>query len=142
MKPLSNKDRLIGSALSIRTSAAQVHSQIALRQNALMNLEDLDCKTNTEGVSVLVKVKPRATRSRFVGVRQGLLEIALDAPPVDGKANAALCRFLAEQLSLAARDVKILGGEQATRKRLQIAHLTREQFLSRLGPLLPDPMDG
>lgn len=119
-----------------------MHSQIALRQNALMNLEDLDCKTNTEGVSVLVKVKPRATRSRFVGVRQGLLEIALDAPPVDGKANAALCRFLAEQLSLAARDVKILGGEQATRKRLQIAHLTREQFLSRLGPLLPDPMDG
>jgi len=35
-------------------------------------------------------VKPRASKSRILGVREGMLEVALAAPPVDGEANAEL----------------------------------------------------
>jgi hypothetical protein len=44
------------------------------------------------------------------------LKVALTAPPVDGKANAALCRFLAEKAGLSRSCVQILSGETSRTK--------------------------
>ena len=43
-----------------------------------------------------VRVKPRASKSRVLGTRDGVLEVAVAAPPVDGAANEELVRTLAE----------------------------------------------
>ena len=44
---------------------------------------------------VSIRLQPRAKRSEVVGERAGAIVIRVTAPPVDGKANAALCAFVA-----------------------------------------------
>ncbi|HEX9208796.1 MAG TPA: DUF167 family protein [Steroidobacteraceae bacterium] len=47
-----------------------------------------------------VRVQPRAARTEFAGLRGERLRIRLHAPPVDGRANSALCEFLADACDL------------------------------------------
>ncbi|MBN1210432.1 MAG: DUF167 domain-containing protein [Myxococcaceae bacterium] len=71
-----------------------------------------------EGVELAVLVQPRASRTRVVGVHDGLLKIQLAAPPVDGEANAALVEFLAKQLGIPKRQVVLVAGDASRRKRI------------------------
>ena len=47
------------------------------------------------GTRIACRVQPRASRTAVAGILGGALKVALTAPPVDGKANAALCEFSA-----------------------------------------------
>lgn len=67
-----------------------------------------------------VHVVPRASRSEVVGLHDGRVKVALDAPPVDGAANAALMRFIADSLSIRLRDVSLVRGEKSRQKTLAI----------------------
>jgi uncharacterized protein (TIGR00251 family) len=74
----------------------------------------------TAGVSFAVRVQPRASRTAIVGISgegdKAALKIALAAPPVEGKANEALIRFLAEQMDLPRSAIEIVsGGQSGTR---------------------------
>ena len=59
-----------------------------------------------EGVSIAVRVSPRASRTRFMGAAgegpETALKIALAAPPVEGRANEALISYLARRAQRAA----------------------------------------
>lgn len=87
-----------------------------------------------EGTELSVHVKPRANKSRVVGVEQGVLVVAVRAPPIDGAANEELVRFLAEIFQLARRDVVIVRGESARKKRLRI-HAPSGDLAARLSAL-------
>ena len=80
-----------------------------------------------------VRVKPKAPRSGFAGVRDGVLEIKLAAPPVDGAANDELIAFLSEALDVPKRAVRILRGERARHKRLRVEGITGPELLQRCG---------
>lgn len=62
--------------------------------------QSIKIKEHEDGITIECRVTPRAKRSRIKGVREGAIEIALNAPPVDGKANEALIEFLSEILSV------------------------------------------
>ena len=81
--------------------------------------------------SVFVKAKPRASRSRVVGISAdgSALEVALTAPPVDGEANDALCLFLSKTLGVRQSQVKIARGGQSRHKQIIIDGVTEEQLL-------------
>ncbi len=66
-------------------------------------------------------VTPNAPRTAADGLHDGCLRVRLAAPPVDGKANAALVAWLAEELGLPRRAVQVLRGDSARRKQLTIA---------------------
>lgn len=66
-------------------------------------------------------VQPGAKRSEIVGLHGDALKIRLAAPPVDGKANAELIRFLAERLGLPRSAVELVSGECSRAKRLRVA---------------------
>ncbi len=68
-----------------------------------------------------VLVSPKATRSRLMGVHDNRLKIQLAATPVDGKANDALVRFLAEILGVSKAQVEIVGGPANRRKTVRLA---------------------
>jgi uncharacterized protein YggU (UPF0235/DUF167 family) len=68
-----------------------------------------------------VAVTPNAPRTGADGLHDGCLRVRLAAPPVDGKANAALQAWLAAELGLARRDVQLLRGDSARRKQWQLA---------------------
>ncbi len=73
-----------------------------------------------DGVELAVLVQPRASRTRVVGVHDGLLKIQLAAPPVEGEANAALVEFLAKALDVPRRQVALVAGDAARRKRVAV----------------------
>ncbi len=80
-----------------------------------------------------VRVQPRAKSNEIVGWEAGAVKIRLTAPPVEGKANKALVDFLAERLAVSKSAVTILLGHGARQKAIEIAGLTEDEVLSRLG---------
>ena len=84
------------------------------------------------GVRVEVEVKVRASRTAVLGVKSERLSVSLSAPPVDGAANEALRRLLAEQLQLPRQSVLIVGGEKSRRKLVELRGLDEPGLLARL----------
>lgn len=72
---------------------------------------------------LLVHVIPNASRSEIVGWHEGALKIRLAAPPVEGKANEELCRFLGKVFDVAPSLVEIERGMANKKKcvRLPVA---------------------
>jgi len=87
-----------------------------------------------EGVVVSVRVVPRAPRSLVQGVLGDALKIRLAAPPVEGKANTELVRFLAGALELHAGRIQLLAGATGRNKRVRIQGLSGAAIAARLTP--------
>jgi uncharacterized protein (TIGR00251 family) len=85
------------------------------------------------GVTFAVRVVPRASRNAIEGEHGGALKIRVTAPPVDGRANDALRRLLAERLNVPLAAVRIVTGETRRTKRVSIAGVTRAQAIKVLG---------
>ena len=85
-----------------------------------------------DGVTVALRVMPRAGRNAVEGVVEGALRVRVAAPPVDGAANKALLGFLASALGIPKRDLAIVTGERERQKRLRVAGLTVAQLRQRL----------
>lgn len=71
-------------------------------------------------IRVRVHVQPRASRSEVVGLHGTALKVRLHAPPVDGAANEELVLLLAERLGVPKRAVRIVAGETARAKVVEI----------------------
>jgi uncharacterized protein (TIGR00251 family) len=82
-------------------------------------------------------VVPGAKRTEVVGLHDGALRLRLAAPPVDGKANAALIAWLAHELGLPRRDVSLLRGDTARRKQVLLGGLDEERAADWLAAHLP-----
>jgi hypothetical protein len=73
--------------------------------------------TSPDGtVLIRVYVQPKASRSRLVGLHDGCLKLAVAAPPVDGKANKEVVKFLAGILDVPVREVTVKSGLQSRKK--------------------------
>jgi uncharacterized protein (TIGR00251 family) len=69
-----------------------------------------------DSVRIAVRVKPRSRRSLVLGVREGVLEVAVAAPPVEGEANRELVAVIARHFGLPNTSVSILVGASGRRK--------------------------
>jgi uncharacterized protein len=85
------------------------------------------------GVTFAVKVQPRARKNAITGEIGDAFKLALTAPPVDGKANAACIAFLANLLQVPRSSVTIASGLTSRRKVIRVAGLSPEQMRKRLG---------
>ena len=72
------------------------------------------------GVTLAVRVQPGAKKTAVVGVYgeggAAQLKIAVQAPPIEGRANSAVIAFLAEMFSLSRRSVEFISGESSRSK--------------------------
>lgn len=75
---------------------------------------------------------PKASRSEVVGWQEGALKVRIAAPPVDGKANAELLKFLAKYLGVAKRDVVLASGEGSRRKVVEFVALSEAELQAKL----------
>ena len=75
-----------------------------------------------------VRVQPRASKDEIAGEMAGILKIRLQAPAVEGRANEALIKFLAELLKTSKGAVRILSGERSRIKRLEIRGVTKQRI--------------
>ncbi len=92
------------------------------------------CEPWKGGCALTVKVTPRASRDAVLGAEAGWLRVALCAPPVDGKANEAARRFLAEALGVPRAGVRLLSGQTARLKRFAVDGLAPDEAARRLSP--------
>ena len=84
--------------------------------------------------TLAIKAVPNAPRSAVAGWLGEALKVKVQAPPVEGRANEALCDFLAEQLGLPRRAVTVLRGDTSRLKLVRIEGLTEAEARSRLAP--------
>jgi uncharacterized protein (TIGR00251 family) len=86
-----------------------------------------------DGVMLRLHIQPGAKKTEVVGLHGEALKIRLAAPPVDGKANACLMAFLADQLGVAKAAICLVSGESSRAKRVRICGidpvLVRQEFI-------------
>ncbi len=78
------------------------------------------------GVRIQVKVQPRASCNEVVGITEEYLRIRLTAPPVDGKANKQLVKFLGQLFRCGAGKVRILHGTSGRCKLVEIDGISED----------------
>ena len=89
--------------------------------------------TDNDGVLVPIRVKPRAPAAKIAGERGGRLLVQVTAPPIDGKANDAVCRLLAKSLRIATGRIRVVSGEHARDKLIRIQGMHAPEVASALG---------
>jgi len=67
-----------------------------------------------------VRLQPRGSRDELLGWRGDVLRAKVSAPPVDGKANQALCRLIAEQVGVPPSRVSVVRGEKSRDKVVRV----------------------
>jgi uncharacterized protein len=80
-----------------------------------------------------VRLQPRARREEIVGERGGAVLIRVTAPPVDGKANAALCALVAKAAGVAPSRVSVVRGRSARDKVLRVEGVDDAALRAALG---------
>lgn len=90
------------------------------------------------GVTLAVRVVPRAGRTSVTGTRGDALLVRLAAAPVDGAANEALVTYLASVFDRPKRDITIVSGHASRDKRIEIAGASVAQITARLSAILGD----
>lgn len=91
-------------------------------------------RESPNGVTFRVKVVPRATREEIVGVEGEAIKIRLQAPPVEGRANEALVKFLAKLLRVPRAHIEILHGASARDKVIRVRGASLEHVKRVLAP--------
>ena len=75
-------------------------------------------------VTLSLRIQPRASKNELVTMVSGKLKIRLTAPPVDGAANEALVKFLADSLSIPKSHVEIVSGHTSREKVVRISGIS------------------
>jgi uncharacterized protein len=88
---------------------------------------------SADSAEIAVRVQPRARRAEIAGIRGGAVLIRVQAPPVNGKANEAVCRLVAERAGLSRRSVSLLRGPRGRDKVLRVDGLSEAELLAKLG---------
>jgi uncharacterized protein (TIGR00251 family) len=80
-----------------------------------------------------VRVIPRAARDEIAGERDGRLLVRVTAPPLESRANKALCRLIAKRAAVAPGRVAVVRGGRSRDKLVRVEGLSEAELRSRLG---------
>lgn len=86
-----------------------------------------------DGLLIRLYIQPKAHRDCFVGLHGDELKVAITAPPVDGKANSHLVKFLAKQFRVPKNQVILVKGETSRHKQIKI--ITPQQIPTDIAAL-------
>ena len=82
--------------------------------------------------SIKVRVHPRASADKVVGFRGEVLHLRVTAPPVEGRANAAVVSLLAGVLGVAKSRVRVVRGHGSRDKMVAVESLTVDEVRHRV----------
>ncbi len=88
-------------------------------------------RNHDSGTTISITVQPNAPVTKIKGLYGDTLKVQLKAPPVDGKANEELIRFLSKLLGLRQAEIEILSGETSRKKRVLI-HLAISEVMAKM----------
>jgi uncharacterized protein (TIGR00251 family) len=77
-------------------------------------------RSSGDCITLILHVQPGAKQTTVAGVHGDALKIRLAAPPIEGRANEALLRFIADTFKVPLRNVTLKQGEQSRHKRVEV----------------------
>lgn len=80
-----------------------------------------------------IRLQPRAKRNAIVDERDGVLRVSVAAAPVDGLANAALCKLIAKRAGIARSRVSVIRGERSREKTVRVEGVEAAELRRVLG---------
>lgn len=80
-----------------------------------------------------VRLQPRGSRDELLGWREGVLRAKVSAPPVEGRANLALCRLIAKRVGVPPSRVSVVRGEKSRDKLVRVEGLDETALRKVLG---------
>jgi hypothetical protein len=89
-------------------------------------------RESKEGLLVPCWVQPRASRTSIAGIHGDCIKTALNAPPVDGKANAELCAMFAGMFKLPKSAVELVSGQTSRKKTILLRGLAKDAFIRKI----------
>ena len=85
------------------------------------------------GVRLVIHVQPRASKTEVGGRHGDAIKLRIQAPPVDGAANAEVIRFVASALGLPSRQVHMVHGDTSRRKTIEATGISVAGATAALG---------
>ncbi len=87
----------------------------------------------TENYRLNLKVTPNARTNEVTGIRDGIIQVKINASPIKGKANSELVKYLAGLLEIPKSNISILRGHTSRNKTIEIAGRDSEEISRRMG---------
>jgi uncharacterized protein (TIGR00251 family) len=85
-----------------------------------------------QSAQIAVRLQPRASRDELLGLRDDVLFARVAAPPLEGRANRALCRLIARRIAVAPSRVAVIRGERSREKLVRVEGIERAALLAAL----------
>jgi uncharacterized protein len=79
-----------------------------------------------------VRLRPRSHRDELIGWREGVLQARVTAPPLDDKANRALCRLIAARLDVPPSRVSVVRGQKSREKLILVEGIEQAKIEAAL----------
>ncbi len=76
-----------------------------------------------------VYLQPKSSKNEVVGAYRDGIKVKVTAPPVEGKANEALVRFLAKELGVSPSSIEIISGRYSREKKLKLSGISHVPWL-------------
>ena len=86
------------------------------------------------GITLRVRVQPRASGNEILGFREEILRLRVPAPPEDGEANAAVVHLLAKTLGVSRNQLEIVRGHSSRNKLIQVTSMNVHEIRHSLDP--------
>ena len=92
-------------------------------------------KQTPSGITLSLHCQPGAKQTKVLGLHDDCLKIALQAPPLENKANALLVAWLSKQLKVPQKQIQFISGQNNRKKRIEIqSDISVEQIIQTLMP--------
>ena len=87
------------------------------------------------GIIISCQIQAGASKSKFCGEFNGNLKLQIQAPPVDGKANNEIIKFLSKTLNVSKSKIEIIKGEKQKIKNIKITGIFKKDLVKILEEL-------
>ena len=92
-------------------------------------------KQTSSGITLSLHCQPGAKQTKVLGLHDDCLKIALQAPPLENKANALLVAWLSKRLKVPQKQIQFISGQNNRKKRIEIqGDIGIEQIIQTLMP--------
>jgi len=81
-----------------------------------------------EDIILKVYLQPKSSKNEMVGPYRDGIKVKVTAPPIEGKANEALIRFLAKEFRISPSCIEIIRGHRSREKTLRISGVARQEL--------------
>ena len=89
-------------------------------------------KTTNKGLTLPCIIQPRSSQNKIIGIYDDRLKIKLTTPPVDGKANAALIKYLSKLINRPKSEIRLSAGTTSRRKMVLLSNISNEDLIDKI----------